>query len=206
VSLDQRPRCAHAPAMVKSCCVPSAVSDLTEVLASLLERRDEFVAFTTRQLGDAAAAEEVVQASYVKATERLEQLESADAARAWFYRMLRNAALDLRRRRATEQRAAEAFAAEADTTVDPEERSPRVCRCVTKALSTLKPEYAEVLRRVEIDGAAVKDFAQEQGLQAGNAAVRVFRAREALRKKVESACGACAAGGGCLDCTCADPG
>ena len=34
-----------------------------------------------------------------------------------------------------------------------------------------------------------------------NAAVRVFRAREALRKQVARACGACATHG-CVDCTC----
>lgn len=203
--LDPTAPAAHAPGMAKSCCAPTAVVDLSDVLAYLVEHRKEFVAFATRQIGDLATAEELVQASYLKAAERLEQLESRDAARAWFYRMLRNAALDLRRRRGSEQRATDAFAAEHATAVDAAERAPRVCRCVAKALASLKPEYADVLQRVEIEGAAVKDFAREAGLQPGNAAVRVFRAREALRKKVESACGACAEGGGCLDCTCPDP-
>ena len=46
-----------------------------------------------------------------------------------------------------------------------------------------------------------KDYAQRKGLTAGNAAVRVFRAREALKRRVAESCGACAEHG-CLNCTC----
>ena len=48
---------------------------------------------------------------------------------------------------------------------------------------------------------AVKDYAAEAGITSNNAAVRVFRAREALRKQVARSCGTCA-DHGCLDCTC----
>ncbi len=55
--------------------------------------------------------------------------------------------------------------------------------------ATLKPEYAEALRRVEIDGIPVKQYASESGITDNNAAVRVFRARHALRSRVELSCG-----------------
>jgi hypothetical protein len=50
----------------------------------------------------------------------------------------------------------------------------------------------------------VKDYAVEAGLTANNAGVRVFRARDALRKQVSRSCGTCAEHG-CLDCTCGAP-
>jgi len=59
-----------------------------------------------------------------------------------------------------------------------------VCRCVAELAGTLKPEYAGVLQRVEVDGLAIKDYAAEVGITSNNAAVRVFRAREALRTQV----------------------
>jgi RNA polymerase sigma-70 factor (ECF subfamily) len=65
----------------------------------------------------------------------------------------------------------------------------------------LKPEYADALRRIEVDGVAVKDYADTLGISASNADVRLFRAREALRRQVARACGTCA-DHGCLDCTC----
>jgi RNA polymerase sigma-70 factor (ECF subfamily) len=47
----------------------------------------------------------------------------------------------------------------------------------------------------------VKDFAAAEGISATNAGVRVFRAREALRRQVVRSCGTCAEHG-CIDCTC----
>ncbi len=77
-----------------------------------------------------------------------------------------------------------------------------ICRCVARLADTLKPEYAEALRRIEVDGIAVKTFADERGISASSAAVRVFRAREALRRQVATSCGTCAEHG-CVSCTCA---
>ena len=70
-------------------------------------------------------------------------------------------------------------------------------------IETLKPEYAQALRRVELDGVSVKDFAIEANVTPNNASVRLFRAREALRLQVERSCGTCAKHG-CFDCTCAN--
>ena len=76
---------------------------------------------------------------------------------------------------------------------------------MTRLSETLKPEYALALRRIDVDGVSVQEYAVEAGITANNAGVRVFRAREALRKGVVRWCGACAARG-CIDCTCGEPG
>jgi RNA polymerase sigma-70 factor (ECF subfamily) len=65
----------------------------------------------------------------------------------------------------------------------------------------LKPECAEALSAIEVGGTPVKVFAEQKGLSSSNAAVRVFRAREALKKRVSESCGTCAEHG-CLNCTC----
>jgi len=54
---------------------------------------------------------------------------------------------------------------------------------------------------VEIDGISMQELAAEAGITKGNAAVRVFRAREALRRQVAVSCGTCAEHG-CISCTC----
>ena len=59
----------------------------------------------------------------------------------------------------------------------------------------------EQLRDDEAEGVAVKDYAQQAAITANNAGVRVFRAREALRKQVMRSCGTCAEHG-CIDCSC----
>jgi RNA polymerase sigma-70 factor (ECF subfamily) len=72
---------------------------------------------------------------------------------------------------------------------------------VSRLASTLKPEYADAVQSIEVEGMSVKDFAEAKGISSSNAAVRVFRAREALRNQVVRSCGSCAEHG-CLDCTC----
>jgi RNA polymerase sigma-70 factor (ECF subfamily) len=74
---------------------------------------------------------------------------------------------------------------------------------VGRLAGTLKPEYAQALQRVEVDGVSVQAFAAEAGITANNAAVRLFRARKALKKQLEVSCGTCASHG-CLDCTCGE--
>jgi RNA polymerase sigma-70 factor (ECF subfamily) len=130
---------------------------------------------------------------------------SEESTVTWFYRVLRNAIIDHYRRGGASQRALAAFASELEAQVEPDlDTRDAVCQCVTSLAGTLKPEYAAALRRVEVDGISVREYAAEAGVTANNAGVRLFRAREALRKRVASACGTCAEHG-CLDCTCGSP-
>ena len=54
---------------------------------------------------------------------------------------------------------------------------------------------------VEVGGLPVKTFAEQKGLSPSNAGVRVFRAREALKKRLIESRGTCAEHG-CVNCTC----
>jgi RNA polymerase sigma-70 factor (ECF subfamily) len=96
----------------------------------------------------------------------------------------------------------EAFAREleADTGSDPKLEA-EICACVWRLASTLKPEYEEALLAIDVNGTPVRSFAEQKGISASNAGVRVFRAREALKKRVTQSCGTCAEHG-CVDCTC----
>lgn len=76
-----------------------------------------------------------------------------------------------------------------------------ICACIGRLAGTLKPEYAEALQAIDVTGTPVKTFAEDRGLSASNAGVRVFRAREALKKRLIESCGTCAEHG-CVDCTC----
>jgi RNA polymerase sigma factor (sigma-70 family) len=174
------------------------------VIATLVAHRREFLGFLERRLGDRAAAEDLLQEAFSR-LDKLASLRDEESATAWFYRVLRNASTDRARRKQSEARGLEALAAELSLT-QPEsgpesEVSRAVCRCVATLKDNLKPSYREALERIELDGVTVKDYAAEAGISPSNAAVRAFRARDALRKQVALACGACAEHG-CLDCHC----
>jgi RNA polymerase sigma-70 factor (ECF subfamily) len=76
---------------------------------------------------------------------------------------------------------------------------------MTAVLPRLKPEYAEIVKAVELDERSIADVATENGLTTNNATVRLHRARAALRRRLVEVCGACSEHG-CLDCTCRSEG
>jgi len=170
------------------------------MIEQLVDNHREFLRFVERRVGDRALAEEIVQDAFVRSLNR--DADIRESVVGWFYRVLRNAVIDRQRRQAVADRRLQQFAAELEATGEPrDELSGVACGCVARLADTLKPEYADALRRIEVDGLSVKDYAEAAGISAGNAGVRVFRAREALRKQVARSCGTCAEHG-CLDCTC----
>jgi RNA polymerase sigma-70 factor (ECF subfamily) len=173
-----------------------------DVKRVLVENHREFLRFLERRLGRRDLAEDILQDAFARGLEKLETLRDGEAVVPWFYRTLRNATVDYWRRTKSADRALARFAEEIETAEEPLETiRGEVCRCVARLADTLKPEYADALRRIEIDGVSVTSFAEEQGISKNNAAVRVFRAREALRRQVAVSCGTCA-DHGCLNCTC----
>ena len=173
-----------------------------EVKRVLVENHREFLRFLERRLGRRDLAEDVLQEAFARGLTKLETLRDGEAVVPWFYRTLRNATVDYFRRTKSADRALAQFAEEVETAAEPSQMMrDEVCRCVVRLADTLKPEYADALRRIEIDGVSVTSFAEEQGISKSNAAVRVFRAREALRRQVAASCGTCAEHG-CISCTC----
>jgi RNA polymerase sigma-70 factor (ECF subfamily) len=171
-------------------------------VATLVGNYTRFLAFLERRVGSREVAEDILQDAFVRTVEHAAAVPD-ESATTWFYRVLRNALTDHYRRRGAEQRAHERVAAIAEGPEPPldAELWNEVCACVGELVETLKPEYADALRRVDVEGAAVRDYAAERGITPGNAGVRLHRARGALRRQVERACGTCAEHG-CLDCPC----
>ncbi len=172
-----------------------------DVVRVLVDNHREFLSFVERRVGRRDLAEDILQAAFVRSLGQLDELRADEAIVAWFYRALRNATIDHHRRRGAADRALTRFASELETATQPLEVREEVCRCVTRLAGTLKSEYADALKRVEVEGASVAAFAAEAGITPSNAAVRLFRAREALRRQVTASCGTCAEHG-CVACTC----
>ena len=173
-----------------------------EAARRLLESRARFLAFLEERVGSRALAEEILQDAYARAVERGGQLRDQETVVAWFFRILRNAIVDQRRRRAATDRALERFASEMDGASPPDAELGRaVCTCVTGVLETLKPEYRESIHAVDLEGRDLQTFATDAGITRNNAAVRLHRAREALGRRLRQTCGACAEHA-CVDCTC----
>lgn len=181
----------------------AALPPSPEVVAVLVANHRRFLAFLERRVGSREVAEDILQDAFVRGIANSARVRDEDSVVAWFYRTLRNALVDHWRRRTAEGRAVERAAVLADDSVAgvDAELEETVCACAEALIGTLKPPFAEALRRVDLGGQSVKAFAEEAGITANSAGVRLFRGRQALRAQLELSCGTCAEHG-CLDCGC----
>ncbi len=174
-------------------------------LGTVLAERERMLAFLRRHGADRVRAEDVLQTAYLKALGSLDTLRQGRSVVAWFFRILRRAWIDDRRGAARGARAlAEAGRRAADALArDEAALRSAVCRCVDRLLGGLEPGQRELLRRVDLEGASPSEVAGALGITPGNAAVRLHRARKALRSRLEAVCGSCTRHK-CLDCHCAE--
>lgn len=174
-------------------------------LDQLLTQRKEFLAFVRRRVSDFGLAEDILQTAYLRAFEHRDDFKPSESAVAWFYRLLRNAVIDSYRRQTSKDRALETWKHELEGSSQPSpDLQNEVCGCLQGILQGLKPAYADILRAVDLEEQRVQDFARQHSLSDSNAAVRVHRARAALRKELLRTCATCAEHG-CIDCTCKRP-
>lgn len=175
-------------------------------LRLLVQRHAEFIRFLSPRVGGDAAAEDLLQQGLVRAIERVKDLEQHENVIAWFYTVLRNLLIDSRRRRASTDRKHDAFLTEAETSgtsraYQETELGRAICACVDDLFGTLPAQYADVLRRIDLEGGDLATVAASLETNKGALTVKLHRARQALKKRLEQMCGTCTQHG-CLDCSC----
>jgi RNA polymerase sigma-70 factor (ECF subfamily) len=172
-----------------------------------VENQGRFRNFLRRHVESDAAAEDILQQSVLKALRHAGEWDEKGNFLGWFYRILRNAIIDHYRGRDADRRKAEALAAASadwESGPPPGEERNALCACFEGLLPGLRPEYAELIRRIDLNREAAAFVAGELGLTANNLSVRLHRARQALKSGLEKSCGVCTRHG-CLDCTCRHP-
>lgn len=176
-------------------------------LTALVNSREEFLRFLMRRTGTRSEAEDVLQDFCLRVLARKDQLRDAGRMTAWLYAILRSTLNDHFRRAGRRSRLGEAVAREpqADAAPDATEAMAAVCGCTAGLLPGLRPAEAEIIRRIELEEEDRASVAADLGLSAGTLAVRLHRARAALRDRLLDHCGSCCAEG-FEDCSCAPGG
>jgi RNA polymerase sigma-70 factor (ECF subfamily) len=141
-----------------------------------------------------ADAEDLVQETYARAFRAMERLPAGSDVRAWLFRILRNASIDLERRaRRSPIDAADAEALE-DGTAAPDGEWLRgdveldrmrgiVAADIEAALGTLG-EDARTLILLDLEGLTEAELCQVMGCPPGTVKSRLSRARAALRERL----------------------
>lgn len=173
---------------------------MTTVESQLVKSREKFLGYIRKRISDRDLAEDILQDCLLKAVRAAPEIKDDENLDRWFYRILQNAIVDAYRRRAAESNRRLNYAIEVEQSAGTEEEKT-ICMCISELIPTLKPEYAVVVKSIELDGEDPDTVAKRLGISRNNLKVRTHRARQALRKRLEETCRVCAEHH-CLDCSC----
>ncbi|MFD0937394.1 sigma-70 family RNA polymerase sigma factor [Methylobacterium trifolii] len=135
--------------------------------------------FARTRTGSAAEADDMVQATLMRAWERRSQFEDGTNLVAWLFTILRNTHLNQRKRLRREVEDVDGeFAGALSSAPDQEHRIALFE--LQAALDDLPVEQRETLLLVTVDGLRHEDAAAILGCQVGTVKSRVSRARERL--------------------------
>ena len=172
------------------------------LVKDLLENVNEYLGFARKRLRDPELAADVVQESMLKALRAEAQIQDGGKTKAWFYRILRRTIIDLYRRHGARDRALAELERELKAPPEAEEERT-VCACMERLLPSMTPRYADLIRQLDLNEARADDVAASLGISKNNLNVRIHRARQQLKRRLEDTCRVCAKHG-CLDCHCAN--
>jgi RNA polymerase sigma factor (sigma-70 family) len=181
----------------------SKSTDVQDTMTDLVKMHARFLHFLRARVADAAAAEDILQAAYVKAMQHRDDLRESESVIAWFYRILRNSVTDYYRHNAARSEAMDEWLSTWKEDYEPELEA-ETCACIQEVVRDLKPEYRSAIERVDLNGESVESFAKAGSMTPNHAYVRLHRARKAVAKKLTAMCGTCATHN-CIDCTCKHP-
>ena len=175
-------------------------------IQQILNARATFLSFLRNRIGAVGVAQDLFQQSVLRAIERLSSLRRREDAVAWFCSILRHTLVDYLRKHAVEARGKQAYRQalihSGHGKVPPvEEGGDNPCSCAYALLPTLRPSYAELIRRIDLDGESSKTVAKDLAMTRNNVRVRLHRARQVLRARLVRFCGPCCERS-CRNCMC----
>ena len=142
-------------------------------------------------LGDAAEAEDAVQDAFVSALKRLEDCRPEEKFRPWLLTIVRNRAIDLRRRQRV--RRADSLDVVGETVAAPAAHGPLrdaeradVRAHLERALATLTDVRREVVLLHDLEGWSHREIGEHLGLAEGTVRAHLFWARRDLRRRLSA--------------------
>ena len=174
------------------------------VRAVMVEIQQDLLRFLTRRLGSKDEAADVLHDFYVKVLTRFGDVRETEKLRAWMHRVLETTLIDYYRAQGKKRRSEANYQVLESMRVASEDKDDLdliICICLYKLLPTVKAEYADVLWRADLIGESRESIAAALGITESNLRVRLHRARQALRQRLEETCRTCPIHG-YLDCDC----
>jgi RNA polymerase sigma-70 factor (ECF subfamily) len=161
----------------------SESADAAGLRNAFLTHGAELFGYARRSLGDPAAAEDVVQETFVRAWRARDRFDSGlGTLRTWLFTIARRVVIDHARSRAI--RRSEPLPVDVAVADDAVEKA-MVGWQVEEAMRRLRPEHRQVLLETYYRGRSGREVAEELGIPEGTVRSRLFYALRTLRLTLE---------------------
>ncbi len=134
--------------------------------------------YLVHRAADAHLADDLVQEVFLKAMRHGDAFCTLENPRAWLYEVARNTLIDHTRREKGSVALPEDLADEKDPTAPVDE----LAGCLERSLAQLAEADRDVMRRCDLDGMKLQDYADLNGLTLPAVKSRVQRARRRMRE------------------------
>ncbi|MES2145238.1 MAG: RNA polymerase sigma factor [Pseudomonadota bacterium] len=182
---------------------PEREQAATAVRQALTESHQHVLSYLQRRLGSSDEARDVMQSFMLRAIEHADAIQDVRTVRGWLSRVLSTSIADHQRggarRRQRETLMSPTFFDESESAEA--ELEAAVCACLHELIATLKPDQADLIRRIDLNEEPREEVAADLRLSLATLAVRLHRARTALKKRLVEMCLTCPEHG-FLDCGC----
>ena len=163
--------------------------DIDAFASIVTEYSPSLYAHAVMRLGEARAAEDAVQETFLRAYRAMPRFDGEFHLRAWLHRILTNVCFDEGDRRRREIRTLDRMAAFVDPSMPPPDEVIDLDRAfaqqeVATALAALPDAYREALELRYVDQLSFREVADATGVSEENARARVHRGRAALRRLI----------------------
>ncbi len=159
---------------------------------ALSEGYDHLRRYLVRRLGNAAEADDVLQGAILRAIEKAPDLRNERAVQGWLARIISSAIIDHQRREASRRRNEREFSLHQNPSSSiGEDLDTAVCDCIHLILPTLRSEFSDVIRRLDLEGRDRVEVAAALGVTTNALTVRLHRARGDLRRRLMEMCVSC---------------
>jgi len=155
-----------------------------EAYRILVERyRSEFGRYAVALVGDQDSAEDALQEAFIRAYQSLSSCREPHRFKHWFFRILTNQCHNARSRRRMES--LDDHDAPARERSDRPVEQDELRTAIDAALADLTPEQREAFVMKHVDGRSYEEIAELLGAGVDALKMRVYRAREVLRRKLD---------------------
>ncbi|MGI9950077.1 RNA polymerase sigma factor SigZ [Vibrio hyugaensis] len=156
------------------------------MLAEWLAHKEQLKNYIVKQTGDPDLADDILQEVYIKASQKIDQLEARSKIKSWLYRITHNAIMD-------HYRSHRSYEELIDNQVEEElpielENLQNIGQCLRPMFDCLPEKYRQAMVLAELDGLPQQTVADQLGLSLSGTKSRIQRGRVKLKEILMDCC------------------